>query len=134
MNGNGIVDKSEVIAVIRLYFSGGPIPCPEPPLDESERADMFVALGTTDSGIIGVDARVFSDVEEFGLHVIVDGIRYCNTTPIDSDEWYFNMGCGNLGGHHADFDTLTAHVGSQNFRCARHILSERRIVLFLLAT
>ena len=44
-NGNGTVDRAEVIAVIRLYFSGDPIPCPGPDPVSPSGGDKWVQTG-----------------------------------------------------------------------------------------
>ena len=131
-NGNGVVDRSEVINVIRLYFSGDPIPAPESdlPLDDSERANLWISIGTTDAGILFVYADSAWDVLAFELAVIVDGIRYCNPDPINAEDGYYLMDCGNQGGAHTEVDLVSAHTFTTDLRCARHVGSDSNSSLF----
>ena len=127
-NGNGVVDRSEVINVIRLYFSGGPIPASESPLepslDESELANLWIEIGNNDLGILSVHADPAFDVLAYGLDVIVDGIRYCTSVPINAADGYLLMECGTRGGSHTEVDIVSAHTFEEDLRCARHVASD----------
>ena len=131
LNGNGFVDRSEVIDVIRFYFSGDRIPVPESdlPLDDSERANLWISIGTTGAGILFVYADSW-DVLAFELDVIVDGIRYCNPDPINAEDGYYLMDCGNQGGPHTEVYIVSAHTFEWDLGCARHVLSDAERSLF----
>ena len=71
-NGNGVVDRSEVINVIRLYFSGGPIPA------SPAGGDKWVRNPVT------------STVDGLGLvNSVEDGPNY--------GPWYLSLSCSSAG-------------------------------------
>ncbi len=127
-NCNGIIDIADLFTVIDLYFSGDPILAPESPpepsLDESELANLWIEIENNDSGILSVHADPAFDVLAYGLDVIVDGIRYCTSVPINAADGYLLLECGNQGGSHTEVDIVSAHTFEGDLRCARHVISD----------
>ena len=145
-NNNRRIDRAEVINVIRQYFSGDQIPTPdstpaptstptptvaptststpETPLNEVERANLWVLLKNNDRGGLLVYADPAFEVDRFDLDLLVDGVEYCNPARIYGDDGPLLMGCEYEERPHAEVSRVSAQTSLGDLRCARHVASD----------
>ena len=106
------------------------LPTPAPVV--LEQADMWVMLQQDDYRTV-VKVDVDFDVDLFGLDVFVDGVEFCNTTPLYGDEGYYELSCETLKTAHSAVSSVSAQVGRQNtrgLRCERSDHSDAYRTLF----
>ena len=151
-NNNGRIDIGELFNVIDQYFSSDPIPTPDPtiaptpsptptptvaptptptstptletPLNEVERANLWVLLKNNDRGRLLVYADPAFEVDRFDLDLIVDGVEYCNPARIYGDDGPLLMSCQSETRPHAEVVRVSAQTPIGDLRCARHVASD----------
>ena len=103
----------------------------EPVLTDVESASLWVEISqdASFSNFLAVYSISAFDIEAFALSVIVNGILYCNTEKmLSDDEFATELGCAFESGEHDEVQDVSAYVFEEGaMRCVRHVASTEQV-------
>ena len=108
-----------------------PVPTPVD-LATTSRSSLWIYLSDGDYGLTAMASPAF-DADQFALDVFIDGIEYCNTSRIYSDDGPVELGCASADQSHRSVQRVSVQTPGGDLRCARNNQSTASQTIFACA-